>query len=50
MIELPPKMSTADDADLCPWMLRRPAGTPDIGPVRMVDFSGLSGPVDVPRE
>lgn len=50
VIELPPKMSTAGGTDLCLWVLQRPAGTQDTGPVRMVDFSGLSDPVDVPRE
>lgn len=50
VIELPPKMSTAGDADVCLWLLRRPAGVPDAGPVPMADLSGLSDPADVPRE
>jgi hypothetical protein len=50
VIELPPKMSTAGDTDVCLWLLRRPAGAPDAWPVRMVDLSGLGDPADVPRE
>jgi type I restriction-modification system DNA methylase subunit len=50
VIELPPKMSTAGDTDACLWVLRRPPGKPDPGPVRMVDLSGLGDPADVPRE
>ena len=50
VIELPPRMSTAGDTDVCLWMLRRQAGTPDAGPVQMVDLSGLDDPADVPRE
>jgi N-6 DNA Methylase len=50
VIELPPKMSTAGGTDLCLWVLRRPAGTADTRPVRMVDLSDLGDPVDVPRE
>lgn len=50
VIELPPKMSTDGSTDSCLWVLRRAAGTPDAGPVRMVDLSGLGDPADVPRE
>lgn len=50
VIELPPKMSTAGGVDLCLWVLRRPAGAPDAGPVRMVDLSGLGDHLDVPRQ
>lgn len=50
VIELPSKMSTAGDTDVCLWVLRRLAGTPETGPVRMIDLSGLGDPAAVPRE
>ena len=50
VIELPAGMSTTGGTDVCLWMLRRPHGAPDTGPVRMVDLSGLGDPADVPRE
>jgi hypothetical protein len=50
VIELPSKMSTAGDTDACLWVLRRPSGKPDAGPVRMVDLSGLGDTADVPHE
>jgi N-6 DNA Methylase len=50
VIELPPKMSTAGGTDVCLWVLHRPPGKSDAGPVRMVDLSGLGDPADVPRE
>ena len=50
VIELPTGMSTAGGVDVCLWVLRRPHGVPDIGPVRMIDLSGLGDPADVPRE
>jgi hypothetical protein len=50
VIELPARMSTAGGTDLCVWVLRRPAGTPETGPVRMIDLSPLGDPADVPRE
>jgi hypothetical protein len=50
VIELPPKMSTAGDTDVCLWMLRRPSGKSDTALVRMVDLSGLGDPAEVPRE
>jgi hypothetical protein len=50
VIELPAGMSTTGGVDVCLWVLRRPHGVPDTGPVRMVDLSGLGDPADVPRE
>lgn len=50
VIELPAGMSTAGETDVCLWVLRRPHGAPDTGPVRMIDLSGLGDPADVPRE
>jgi type I restriction-modification system DNA methylase subunit len=50
VIELPAKMSTAGDTDVCLWVLRRSPGQTDAGPVRMVDLSSLGDPADVPRE
>jgi N-6 DNA Methylase len=50
VIELPAGMSTTGATDVCLWVLRRPHGVPDTGPVRMIDLSGLGDPADVPRE
>jgi N-6 DNA Methylase len=50
VIELPAGMSTTGSTDVCLWVLRRPHGVPDTGPVPMVDLSGLGDPADVPRE
>jgi len=50
VIELPAGMSTTGGTDVCLWVLRRPLGVPDTGPVRMIDLSGLGDPADVPRE
>lgn len=50
VIELPAGMITAGGTDVCLWLLRRPHGVPDTGPVRMIDLSGLGDPADVPRE
>lgn len=50
VIALPHGMTTVPGADPCLWVLRRPHGEPDRGPVRMVDLSGLGDPGDVPRE
>jgi type I restriction-modification system DNA methylase subunit len=50
VIELPAGMSTTGGTDVCLWVLRRPHGVPDTGPVRMIDLSGLGEPADVPRE
>jgi type I restriction-modification system DNA methylase subunit len=50
VIALPPGMTTAGGTDICLWVLRRPVGQPDHGPVRMIDLSRLGDPVDVPRE
>ena len=50
VIELPAGMSTSGGTDVCLWVLRRPHGVPDTGPVRMIDLSGLGDPADVPRE
>ncbi|MGH3251713.1 MAG: N-6 DNA methylase [Trebonia sp.] len=50
VIELPAGMSTTGGTDVCLWLLRRPHGVPNTGPVRMIDLSGLGDPADVPRE
>jgi hypothetical protein len=50
VIELPAGMSTTGGTDVCLWVLRRPRGVADTGPVLMVDLSGLGDPADVPRE
>jgi SAM-dependent methyltransferase len=50
VIALPPGMTTEGGTDICLWVLRRPGGRPDDGPVRMIDLSRLGDPVDVPRE
>jgi len=50
VIALPPGMTTAGGTDICLWLLRRPLGRPDQGPVRMIDLSRLGDAVDVPRE
>jgi hypothetical protein len=50
VIELPSGMSTTGETNVCLWVLRRPHGVPDTGPVRMIDLSGLADPADVPRE
>lgn len=50
VIALPHGMTAVTGADLCLWMLRRPYGTPGLGPVRMVDLSGLGDAADVPLE
>lgn len=50
VIELPTKMSTGGETDVCLWVLRRPSGVPNTGPVRMIDLSGLGDLADVPRE
>lgn len=49
VIALPRGMTTVPGTDLCLWILRRPHGQPDAGPVRMIDLSGVE--VDgVPRD
>jgi len=50
VIELPAGMSTTGGTDVCLWVLRRPSGVRDTGPVQLIDLSGLGDPADVPRE
>jgi type I restriction-modification system DNA methylase subunit len=50
VIALPPGMSSVPGTDICLWVLRRPVGQRDHGPVRMIDLSRLGDAVDVPRE
>jgi SAM-dependent methyltransferase len=50
VIALPAGMTTEGGTDICLWVLRRPVGQPDHGPVRMIDLSRLGDAVDVPRE
>ena len=50
VIALPDGMASVPGTDLCLWILRRPHGGPDHGPVRMIDLSGLGDAADVPRE
>jgi N-6 DNA Methylase len=50
VIALPRGMTSVPGTDICLWILRRPYGEPDHGPVRMIDLSGLGDAADVPRE
>ena len=50
VIALPQGMTSGPGTDLCLWILRRPYGEPDRGPVRMIDLSRLGDAADVPRE
>jgi len=50
VITLPHGMSSVPGTDICLWILRRPYGEPDHGPVRMIDLSGLGDAADVPLE
>ena len=50
VIALPRGMTSVAGTDLCLWILQRPYGEPDRGPVRMIDLSGLGDAADVPRE
>jgi predicted DNA-binding transcriptional regulator AlpA len=50
IIALPHGMTSVPGTDLCLWVLRRPYGEAGLGPVRMVDLSGLGDAADVPRE
>jgi hypothetical protein len=50
VIALPQGMTSVPGRDLCLWLLRRPYGEPDLGPVRVIDLSGLGDAADVPRE
>jgi hypothetical protein len=50
VIALPKGMGSLPATDICLWVLRRPGGTPDRAPVRMIDLSGLGDPADVPLE
>lgn len=50
VIALPQGMTSVPGTNLCLWILRRPYGEPDLGPVRMIDLSRLDDAADVPRE
>jgi hypothetical protein len=50
VIALPRGMTSVLGTDLCLWVLRRPHGEFDHGPLRMIDLSGLGDAADVPRE
>ena len=50
VIALPQGMTSVPGTDICLWILRRPYGEPDRGPVQMIDLSGLGDAADVPRE
>jgi hypothetical protein len=50
VIALPQGMTSVAGTDICLWILRRPYGEPERGPVRMIDLSRLSDAADVPRE
>jgi hypothetical protein len=50
VIALPRGMTSVPGTDICLWILRRPHGEPDHGPVRMIDLSSLGDAADVPRE
>jgi hypothetical protein len=50
VIALPRGMTSVPGTDLCLWVLRRPHGELDHGPLRMIDLYGLGDPADVPRE
>lgn len=50
VIALPKGMGSSPDTELCLWVLRRPYGTPDYAPVRMVDLSGVADPRDLPYQ
>ena len=50
VIGLPQGMTSVPGTDRCLWLLRRPYGGSDHGPVWMIDLSGLGDAADVPRE
>jgi predicted DNA-binding transcriptional regulator AlpA len=50
VIGLPQGMTSVSGTGICLWILRRPYGEPDRGPVQMIDLSGLGDAADVPRE
>jgi hypothetical protein len=50
VIALPQGMTSVAGTDICLWILRRPYGEPERGPVRMIDLSRLSDAADGPRE
>lgn len=50
VIALPRGTTSVPGTDICLWILRRPYGEPDRGPVQMIDLSGLGDAADVPRE
>lgn len=49
-VSLPRGMSSTRDTDICLWILQRPYGAPDRGPVHMIDLSRLGDAADVPSE
>lgn len=48
VVTLPTGMGSAPGTGICLWMLRRPSGAPERGPVAMIDLSGLADPAEVP--
>jgi hypothetical protein len=50
VVSLPYWMSSVPGTDVCLWILQRPHGDPDYGPVQMLDLSGLGHAADVPSE
>jgi N-6 DNA Methylase len=50
VVALPRGMTSVAGTDLCLWVLRRPYGEAERGPVRMIDLSGLGDAADVPRD
>lgn len=50
VIALPKGMGSLPTTDICLWVLRRPVGSPDRAPVRMIDLSGVGDPANVPLE
>lgn len=50
VIALPPGMSSLPDTDVCLWVLRRPYGDTDGGPVVMIDLSRVAAMADVPQQ
>lgn len=45
-----PSTGTGASSGICLWVLRRPSGPPDRGPVAMIDLSGLADPAEVPLD
>ncbi|MEU4813753.1 N-6 DNA methylase [Nocardia fluminea] len=50
VIALPKGMGPSPDTEFCLWVLRRPYGTPDYAPVRMVNLSGVADQRDLPYQ